>query len=133
MKLEMDKLTEEIEEANAQLQQFDAQLKARGAKKEKYENKRKELGEEVEKIKSQEIGQALLRKQEYTDSMKTAERMMISAKRAMDGAEANVKDKVKERDNQKRLLETEKEKAVSATQNASGQNDAALLAARQAA
>ena len=54
--------------------------------------------------------------------------MMISAKRAMDGAEANVKDKVKERDNQKRLLETEKEKAVSATQNASGQNDAALLA-----
>ena len=71
MKLEMDKLTEEIEEANAQLQQFDAQLKARGAKKEKYENKRKELGEEVEKIKSQEIGQALLRKQEYTDSMKT--------------------------------------------------------------
>ena len=92
MKLEMDKLTEEIEEANAQLQQFDAQLKARGAKKEKYENKRKELGEEVEKIKSQEIGQALLRKQEYTDSMKTAERMMISAKRAMDGAEANVKD-----------------------------------------
>lgn len=130
MKLEMDKLTEEIEEANAQLQQFDAQLKARGAKKEKYENKRKELGEEVEKIKSQEIGQALLRKQEYTDSMKTAERMMISAKRAMDGAEANVKDKVKERDNQKRLLETEKEKAVSATQNASGQNDAALLAAK---
>ena len=130
MKLEMDKLTEEIEEANAQLQQFDAQLKARGAKKEKYENKRKELGEEVEKIKSQEIGQALLRKQEYTDSMKTAERMMISAKRATDGAEANVKDKVKERDNQKRLLETEKEKAVSATQNASGQNDAALLAAK---
>ena len=75
-------------------------------------------------LKSEEIVQGLQRKTEYKDSMDAAERMMIRSKRAVDRADTNVKDMKKERDNQKRLLEGEKEKAISATQNVSGQSDA---------
>jgi len=130
MKAKIQLRMEKIEACNKEVQECDARIVSSNTKKEKYEDEIKEYSEKVESLTNEEIGQALQRKIEYKDSMDTAERHMISAKRALDGAEANVKDKKKERDNQKRLLETEKERAVSATQNVSGQNDAALIAAK---
>ncbi len=129
-KHKIDELTKEVEEKNERLRELDESLTKLHAKKEKYDNRKDEVDQKMSNLKSEEIVQGLQRKTEYKDSMDAAERMMIRSKRAVDGADTNVKDMKKERDNQKRLLEGEKEKAISATQNVSGQNDAALLAAK---
>ena len=116
-----------MERKNERLRELDESLTKLHAKKEKYDNRKDEVDQKMSNLKSEEIVQGLQRKTEYKDSMDAAERMMIKVKRAVDGADTNVKDMKKERINQKRLLEGEKEKAISATQNVSGQNDVALL------
>ena len=94
-----------MEEKNERLRELDESLTKLHAKKEKYDNRKDEVDQKMSNLKSEEIVQGLQRKAEYKDSMDAAERMMIRSKRAVDGADTNVKDMKKERDNQKRLLE----------------------------
>merc|ERR1711959_751145 len=88
----IDELTKEVEEKNERLRELDESLTKLHAKKEKYDNRKEEVDQKMSNLKSEEIVQGLQRKTEYKDSMDAAERMMIRSKRAVDGADTNVKD-----------------------------------------
>jgi structural maintenance of chromosomes protein 6 len=126
----IEKLVESIEATNDKLQEIDTALEKMSEKKDAHEARKLEAEEKAEKFHQGELKVALEKKEEYKEAMQAAERLVTSGNRSLIEATTNVKEKKRNRDNQKKLVEDEKDKAISMTQNVSGKHEAGLIAAK---